>query len=160
MTQAIRRIFPHWGPPAWRRLEGTARAGELTEAFMEMFTASLPDGNCGCRGHWKAILEAYPPPYGASAADQWRWAWSRHNDVSRRLGKPEMSMEEAEKLYLGLAAAPVLEVREDLPPIIPASAKQQAIMAKAKDGPPVTFEEAKAQVDAHLAAARAAVKTP
>ena len=88
-----------WGPAKWCELHRIALAGNLTPARLQTFSASLPNHPCGCRNHWKILLEANPPPCAAPAVAQFAWTVARHNDVNRRLGKPEKTLEEAQTIH-------------------------------------------------------------
>lgn len=47
-----------------------------------------------CRGHFAAMVKR-EPPRGNTAAALKRWLCERHNEVNRRLGKPEVPFSEA-----------------------------------------------------------------
>lgn len=74
------------GPQLWRELHRWAM-GDPKEAtggvWLTAFTAKMPCGEC--RKHWRALLGAIPPRYGAEA---FAWSVEAHNAVNQRLGKP------------------------------------------------------------------------
>jgi len=84
-----------WGPARWDELHAAAYAGRLTPAWLDAYTARLPNIPCGCRNHWKTWREADPLPGAASPAEQFAWAWRAHNAVNLRLGKPAFPLKEA-----------------------------------------------------------------
>jgi hypothetical protein len=68
------------------------------EAWYRDWERRIPNINCDCRRHWKELVEANPPDF-ASPLAFFQWGVDRHNDVNRRLGKPEVSFDEACRLY-------------------------------------------------------------
>lgn len=83
-----------WGALHKRALK--VAPGQRDDAWLAVFRQILPCGDC--RKHWDAMLEATPPP---AAPDLFAWTVARHNEVNRRLGKPEMGLEEALKRWSG-----------------------------------------------------------
>lgn len=92
------------GPELWAEMHRRALAapsGAEDGAWLEALRRRLPCGEC--RQHWDAMMEATPPP---AAPDLFAWSVARHNEVNRRLGKPEMGLEEALQRWAnGLADA-------------------------------------------------------
>jgi hypothetical protein len=81
-----------WGPRLWRRLH-TAR--RIDARWIRAFTKLLPCGDC--RKHWRELLAIYPPVHGL---DHFEWGWTMHNAINARLGKSEVSVEEARAKWL------------------------------------------------------------
>lgn len=89
------------GPKLWatfhaRPLKLTTPEAELN--WLHAFAVELVSGGCGCLGHWLAMTKKHPPDLSSPAAYA-RWQHARHNDVSRRLGKPELDYAEAARLH-------------------------------------------------------------
>lgn len=76
-----------WGELHRRALE--VGAGTDDTAWLETFAGRLPCGDC--RTHWRAMLADHPPHWPTYFA----WTVARHNQVNRRLGKPEIPVAEA-----------------------------------------------------------------
>jgi len=68
------------------------------EAWYRDWERRIPNINCDCRRHWKELVEKNSPDFGSPLAF-FVWGVDRHNDVNRRLGKPEVSIDEACRLY-------------------------------------------------------------
>lgn len=49
-----------------------------------------------CRNHMLSYIRDNPPSKGE---DVFVWTWRFHNDVNRRLGRPQYTLEEAAKRY-------------------------------------------------------------
>jgi hypothetical protein len=77
------------GPKLWARLHN---ATGITQAWLDAFTAEIPCGTC--KDHWRAMMQATPPPLGDDAA-MFAWGVDRHNEVNVRLGKAVMTLGEA-----------------------------------------------------------------
>lgn len=92
-------VEPHWGPAKWIALHRFALAwdGDLiaADAHLAQLAASLPE--C-CKPHWIALVAEHPPDF-ASAETFFAWTVARHNEVSRRIGRPELPLGEARALY-------------------------------------------------------------
>lgn len=77
------------GRAAWAWLHAEAQAGRLTEERITRdFEAMIPNYGCGCMAKWKMIRTPL-------TSDQRLWAWERHNDVNRELGKPLWPVDKA-----------------------------------------------------------------
>ncbi len=91
-----------WGPVKWRELHHRAgRADDPTlldepkeAAWIGKFIAGLPCVEC--REEATKLLVAYPPQLQSRDAYRW-WGIEFHNAVNRRLGKPVLSIEQAEE---------------------------------------------------------------
>lgn len=81
------------GRRLWAELHRAALAGTLTAEWLRTFTARVPCGEC--KRHWREILSAIP----FRPADQFAWSVSVHAAVSRRLGKDEVSIEDARRIW-------------------------------------------------------------
>lgn len=51
-----------------------------------------------CRGHWKMLLDTYPPDTRNSCTLQ-IWALNAHNRVNQRLGKPHFTPDQYKDVY-------------------------------------------------------------
>lgn len=50
---------------------------------------SIPSFGCDCQGSWARMTADHPPDFDNFA----QWAVDRHNDVNRKLGKPQWASE-------------------------------------------------------------------
>lgn len=84
------------GPALWRELHETALRHELSPEFMAEFNFRVSLlGTCGCSQHWATVLQEHPVRWD----DQFAWSVAAHNEVNRRLGKPEISIADAKVLH-------------------------------------------------------------
>jgi hypothetical protein len=89
---------PPWGAPLWSRLHSAAinaPAPREFKAVLDRVRTSLPCGECAA--HARNWLKHNPPPDDPAGLFAWTVQW--HNDVNRRLGKPELSVEEATRRW-------------------------------------------------------------
>lgn len=70
-----------------------APPGQDDGAWLIEFRMQLPCG--GCRLHWDAFCASMPPDWG----NYFAWTVAAHNEVNRRLGKPELTVEEAKCIW-------------------------------------------------------------
>ena len=85
-------------------------AGQGAEEWLAGFREILPCGDC--QRHWDQMVAATPPP---TAPDLFVWTVARHNEVNRRLGKPEMGLEAALQRWSGTAAEPLQSTPDEAP---------------------------------------------
>ena len=103
--QAVSEPPSVWGPREWRRMHKMSLQlyrGVLVCNFVEYLTGLADSLPCAaCRDHYKKLLEEMPIPVHAltSAAGAFAYTVRLHNAVNRRLGKRELPLEEAIKLY-------------------------------------------------------------
>jgi hypothetical protein len=108
---------PKWlrglaGTMYWRALHRRALkvpAGRDDAEWLATFRRMLPCGDC--RNHWDAMVAATPPEW----ANYFAWTVARHNEVNRRLGKPEMGEEEALQRWSKGLAGPLQASDSDAP---------------------------------------------
>src|SRR5687767_8695514 len=83
------------GRKRWEELHRRALgwAGGEDAQWLADFAMRLPCGEC--RTHWFGMLKRTPPDW----ANYFAWAVARHNEVNRRLGKPEITEGEARKIW-------------------------------------------------------------
>jgi hypothetical protein len=72
-------------------------AGQDDTAYLEGIAAKLPCVTC--RQNWLAALKSAPPDFSTPEAT-FTWTVARHNEVNRRNGKREYTVEEARALYV------------------------------------------------------------
>jgi len=94
-----------FGPGMWSSIHiyaAEATTPERKNCFIDFITVLFSNLKClNCRQHATAYLERHPPRDVIDEPDGlFRWTWMMHNVVNRRLGKPELSFEEASKLFL------------------------------------------------------------
>ena len=92
-----------WGPHFWMTLHvaclGCQDYKALTE-FVEGYMYIIP---ClSCRQHFEQVLVENPIP---EAGDFFKWSVDVHNIVNKRLGKPEVSYEDALANIVGGSAS-------------------------------------------------------
>ena len=74
----------------WRKLHTT----RFTPEEFELWIQSIP-GCSSCQRDFRKLLETHPPRF-----DDWeRWTWEIHNLVNVKLGKLELSWQEACQLW-------------------------------------------------------------
>lgn len=88
------------GPKIWRWLHSMALGWdggkENLETIISLITNAVPCGEC--KKHWVQMITEYPPK--ATNADElFAESVGWHNKVNVRLGKPEMTVEDARKIY-------------------------------------------------------------
>ena len=86
----------------WRELHLNALHYEGTDdsAFLTNFGRRIPryTRGCLCREHWMIWNRQNPPTYTPAGA-YFEWTVKAHNNVNIKLGKPQMDIEDARKLY-------------------------------------------------------------
>jgi hypothetical protein len=55
--------------------------------WFDSWMQTIPTYGCGCRRHWKEIVNTMPPDFSTLETFQ-SWAIDAHNQVNRKLGKP------------------------------------------------------------------------
>jgi len=89
-----------WGPTWWRFLHSvsatypcapSAAERRAARRLVESVAALLPCPRC--KTHFQALLKRTPADVSGRRALA-TWMWAAHNDVNRRLGKPEVELEE------------------------------------------------------------------
>ena len=96
-----------WGPPFWFILHSMAMTypvypNDITKRkyydFVQNIPLFLPNEEMGNR--FADMLDKYPvSPYLDNRASFWRWTVFIHNKINVQLGKMEMEMEEASRIY-------------------------------------------------------------
>ena len=74
--------------------------GDNDMAFLLQFSLRIPKFNatCRCRENWMKIVRANPPRFGKNG-EYFAWTVLCHNEVSKKLGKPTYTVEEAKAFY-------------------------------------------------------------
>ena len=95
--------FPD-GPKLWAELHrhALAHSGGDDSAWLAAFEQRIL-GACWCRREWKRDLEALPPDF----ARYFEWTVAQHNLVNARLGKPQLSVADAHRIWSAVPGAPV-----------------------------------------------------
>lgn len=83
-------------PSTWDELHRRALAhkGGNDLAWLLEYTTRIA-GNCECRKHWILLIQRLPPDF----TRYFEWTVEAHNDVNRRLNKPELTVEEARAIW-------------------------------------------------------------
>lgn len=80
------------GRRLWVELHDYSQQGEWSsseaEKWLAKWTQRVPAYGCNCRNHWKSIVRNHPADFSSEEAFR-RWAIDRHNDVNKKLRKPE-----------------------------------------------------------------------
>ncbi len=82
-------------PNAWLSLHAYDGCDPVWHAEWEL---TIPNYGCSCRKDY-AEYKALNPPDFSSPAAYWLWGFDLHNWVNRKLGKPELTVEEAEAIW-------------------------------------------------------------
>ena len=64
------------------------------QASLEKWEAKIPQYGCRCRKDYEVYKASNPPDFSSPEA-LWLWGYNLHNWVNRKLGKPELTVEEA-----------------------------------------------------------------
>jgi len=78
-----------WGPGKWAELHHMAITDQFNPAWYSQWVKTLPNAGCGCRKHWNDFVVKHPVQYTFS------WTVFAHNYVSKQIGKPQMTEEQA-----------------------------------------------------------------
>lgn len=82
-------------PNAWTPLHNGTVRDAISLANWEL---QIPQYGCACKKEY-AIYKAENPPDFSSHEALWLWGFNLHNWVNRKLGKPEITIEEARKIW-------------------------------------------------------------
>lgn len=86
----------------WQELHINAMnyKGNDNRRFLYNFGRKLKkySANCPCYGFWKKWIKSNPPKYGPNG-EYFAWTVKVHNAVNRKLGKSEISLNRAIKIY-------------------------------------------------------------
>ena len=110
MSDGLLYRYEKWGPAVWTHMhvysftypgKANSRDRERAREFISLVPFTLPCGNCG--HHFAVAITEKRPLTDAVLAGREpfsRWLVDLHNDVNRRLGKPQMTYREAVALYV------------------------------------------------------------
>jgi len=93
--QGEKRAVVVGGPELWAELHRAAVDGALNEEWFAAWLSRVPMAGCSCRTSFQTILEAIPVRWD----DQFAWSVEVHNAVNRKLGKPEISADQAREIW-------------------------------------------------------------
>ena len=86
----------------WKELHTRALnfKGEEDRSFLLNFAIRIPryTTGCKCREFWNQWVKTNPPVFGNNG-EYFAWSTRAHNAVSKKLGKPTYTVEEARKFY-------------------------------------------------------------
>lgn len=86
----------------WKKLHMRAlqNKGKSEHKFLMKFENDIPKytKGCSCNEFWNKWIKENPPIYGHHG-EFFAWTVKAHNTVNVKLGKPEMSVSDALKLY-------------------------------------------------------------
>ena len=87
----------------WKELHTNAISytGIDNKSFLNNFGKNIPryTSGCACNEFWKKWLKANPPVYGDNG-EYFAWTVKAHNAVNTKLKKPQLTVDEAKKLYI------------------------------------------------------------
>lgn len=86
--------FVHHSNP-WTSLHDGTVVDALSLANWEL---QIPQYGCQCKKDY-ATYKAETPPDFSSPEALWLWGFNLHNWVNRKLGKPELTIDEARKIW-------------------------------------------------------------
>ncbi|HEV7299695.1 MAG TPA: hypothetical protein VGN72_10050 [Tepidisphaeraceae bacterium] len=80
-----------WYEGMWAEFHGYEPIGDVAadQAWFDRFSGRVACGEC--RDHWTALTRAHPPDW----AHWHAYTHARHNDVNRRIGRPELPYADA-----------------------------------------------------------------
>lgn len=58
----------------------------------------IPQKNCPCKSHFDNIEVKHPPVFDSENSYR-HWTWVVHNEVNKKLGKPQITLEEAASIH-------------------------------------------------------------
>jgi len=70
---------------------------EETKIWFNFFCLRVPCGEC--RVHWSNLISEFPPDF-SSQNSFFEWGVEAHNKVNKRLGKPQISLDDAKRLWI------------------------------------------------------------
>ena len=86
----------------WKELHTHAinYTGTNDSTFLGTFARKIPryTKGCSCQEFWGNWIRTNPPKYGPNN-EYFEWTVKAHNAVNKKLGKPEISVEDAIKMY-------------------------------------------------------------
>jgi hypothetical protein len=82
-------------PNAWPALHAYDGCDPVWHAEWEL---TIPDYGCSCRKDYAEYKAANPPDFSSPTA-YWLWGVHLHNWVNRKLGKTELTVEEARAIW-------------------------------------------------------------
>lgn len=86
----------------WNELHTNAinYKGTDNNVFLLAFARKIPryTKGCSCQEFWGNWKRANPPKYGDNN-EYFAWTVAAHNAVNKKLGKPEISLDDALKMY-------------------------------------------------------------
>jgi hypothetical protein len=94
------------GPGKWHTFHSMAcdaKTPEEKQIVINLIRKEQSRFPCGdCKGHFSNYLESNPPEVSLNGSPESLFAWtvSFHNAVNYRLGKPQMSYDEAKSVYM------------------------------------------------------------
>lgn len=81
----------------WKELHTyEIKNSERNDEWFNGFTQKIPCGEC--KKHWLDMIKEYPPDFSNQKA-YFEWSVKVHNIVNKRLGKKEISVEEALSIW-------------------------------------------------------------
>jgi glycosyltransferase involved in cell wall biosynthesis len=78
------------------------KANRWYQSWLALVPKYKPDGaTCGCQTHWAELTKEFPPDFSSPEAFE-RWAFDRHDDVSRlHSGARRITWEQSQRLWRG-----------------------------------------------------------
>lgn len=96
-------------PNAWIALHNYTGCDPVWHANWEL---TIPDYGCSCRKDYAEYKADNPPDFSSPSA-YWLWGVQLHNWVNRKLGRAELTVEEARAIWRREDALDVKQVTEE-----------------------------------------------
>lgn len=83
----------------WKELHTRALVTLTDDSqYLREFANRIPryTSGCKCKESWVILSKTFPPVFGDK---YFEWTVKIHNEVNKKLHKPEITLEEARKLY-------------------------------------------------------------
>ena len=90
-AELIRKRLEAQGQFVWSKLHGYKGCDPQ---WLEIWEYLIPKFGCSCTNDYQSYKASTPPDF-TSPESLWLWGFNLHNHVNRKLGKPELTIEEA-----------------------------------------------------------------
>ena len=90
-AEMMRKRLESQGRFVWSKLHGYRGCDPQ---WLEIWEYLIPKFGCSCTNDYQAYKASTPPDF-TSPESLWLWGVALHNHVNRKLGKPELTVDEA-----------------------------------------------------------------
>lgn len=95
LKELVQRNFDAQGRFAWTKKH---QYKGCDPQWHELWELLIPRNGCSCSEDY-AKLKAEDPPDFSSPENYWLWGFRLHNKINKKLDRPELSLEDAKKLW-------------------------------------------------------------